>query len=99
MELFSDEIMADLLDDELATASLEGKNGRTRITRADTLRATSSSGTRSRTRRRASRGTCGVSASPLVPHKVPIYGYVYDVKTGRLNEVKTATEANKAAAP
>ena len=36
---------------------------------------------------------------PLVPPNVPIYGYVYDVKTGRLNEVKTATEAGKAAAP
>jgi hypothetical protein len=28
---------------------------------------------------------------------VPVYGYVYDVKTGRLNEVKTAIEAGKAA--
>jgi carbonic anhydrase len=27
---------------------------------------------------------------------VPIYGYIYDVKSGRLNEVKTATEAGKA---
>jgi carbonic anhydrase len=35
---------------------------------------------------------------PLVPHKLPIYGYVYDVKIGRLNEVKTVTEPGKAAA-
>jgi carbonic anhydrase len=35
---------------------------------------------------------------PLVPANVPIHGYVYDVKTGRLNEVKAATEAGKAAA-
>ena len=35
---------------------------------------------------------------PLVPSNVPIYGYVYDVKTGRLNEVKAATEAGKAKA-
>jgi carbonic anhydrase len=26
----------------------------------------------------------------------PVYGYVYDVRTGRLNEVKAATEAGKA---
>jgi carbonic anhydrase len=26
----------------------------------------------------------------------PIYGYVYDVKTGRLNEVAKATEAGRA---
>ena len=30
-----------------------------------------------------------------VPKDVPIYGYVYDVKTGRLVEVKEATEAGK----
>ena len=35
---------------------------------------------------------------PLVPSDVPSYGYVYDVKTGRLNEVKTATEVGRAAA-
>jgi carbonic anhydrase len=33
---------------------------------------------------------------PLVPTSIPIYGYIYDVKTGRLNEVKQATEAGKA---
>ena len=33
---------------------------------------------------------------PLVPSNVPIYGYIYDVRTGRLNEVKAATEAGKA---
>jgi carbonic anhydrase len=31
MELFSDEIMADLIEDDLATASSDGKSGRTRI--------------------------------------------------------------------
>ena len=35
---------------------------------------------------------------PLVPTNVPVYGYVYDVRTGRLDEVKTATEAGRAAA-
>jgi carbonic anhydrase len=29
---------------------------------------------------------------PLVPHEIPIYGYLYDVKTGRLNEVTEATQ-------
>jgi carbonic anhydrase len=33
---------------------------------------------------------------PLVPTRIPIYGFVYDVKTGRLNEVAEATEAGKA---
>jgi carbonic anhydrase len=34
---------------------------------------------------------------PLVPARIPIYGYVYDVKTGRLDEVPGAAEAGKAA--
>jgi len=32
---------------------------------------------------------------PLVPGDIPIYGYVYDVDTGRLIEVPAATEAGK----
>jgi carbonic anhydrase len=32
---------------------------------------------------------------PLVPRSIPIYGYVYDVKTGRLVEMPAATEAGK----
>jgi carbonic anhydrase len=33
---------------------------------------------------------------PLVPSSIPIYGYVYDVGTGRLEEVPEATEAGRA---
>ena len=32
---------------------------------------------------------------PLVPKRIPIYGYVYDVRTGRLVEVAAATAAGK----
>jgi carbonic anhydrase len=38
-----------------------------------------------------------IRSHPLVPATIPIYGYVYDVKTGRLNEVRAATEAGRAA--
>ena len=34
---------------------------------------------------------------PLVPGRIPIYGYVYDVRSGKLNEVGEATAAGKAA--
>ncbi len=34
-----------------------------------------------------------IRAHPLVPKGIPIYGYIYDVKTGKLNEVKEATKA------
>ena len=37
-----------------------------------------------------------IRAHPLVPAGVPIYGYIYDVKSGRLIEVSQATEAGKA---
>jgi carbonic anhydrase len=33
---------------------------------------------------------------PLVPAGIPVYGYIYDVTSGRLIEVPTATEAGKA---
>lgn len=34
---------------------------------------------------------------PLVPADIAIYGYIYDVKTGRLNEVPEAMKFGKAA--
>ena len=37
-----------------------------------------------------------IRTHPLVPGAIPIYGYIYDVKTGKLMEVKKATEAGEA---
>ena len=34
---------------------------------------------------------------PLVPKNIPVYGYLYDVRTGKLEEIKEATEIGKAA--
>ena len=34
---------------------------------------------------------------PLVPNDIPIYGYIYDVKSGKLMEVPEATTAGNAA--
>ncbi|MDH5591963.1 MAG: carbonic anhydrase [Gammaproteobacteria bacterium] len=34
--------------------------------------------------------------SPMVPAEIPIYGYIYDCKSGKLVEVPAATEAGKA---
>ncbi len=36
-----------------------------------------------------------IRSHPLVPADVPIYGYIYDVKSGRLIEVPAATKAGK----
>ncbi len=38
-----------------------------------------------------------IRAHPLVNPSVPVYGYVYDVKTGRLTEVKAATTLGRPA--
>lgn len=37
-----------------------------------------------------------IRTNPLVPKNIPIYGYIYDCKTGRLTEVEEATEIGKA---
>jgi carbonic anhydrase len=38
-----------------------------------------------------------IRSHPLVPARIPVYGYIYDVATGRLVEVPAATEAGAAA--
>ena len=97
MELFSDEVMADLLDDDLATASFDGKSWSNphhhgghaagHFIKWNTINDQESSVVQDVRR---------IREHPLVPSNVPIYGYIYDVKTGRLNQVKAATEAGKA---
>ena len=37
-----------------------------------------------------------IRSHPLVPRSIPIYGYVYDVKSGKLIEVEAATKAGAA---
>ena len=38
-----------------------------------------------------------IKQHPLVPKNIPVYGYIYEVKTGRLIEVPDATKAGLAA--
>ncbi len=37
-----------------------------------------------------------IRTHPLVPRSIPIYGYVYDVKSGKLLEIEEATKAGTA---
>ncbi|MBD2615128.1 MAG: carbonic anhydrase [Nostoc sp. GBBB01] len=37
-----------------------------------------------------------IRSHPLVPPEIPIYGYLYDVKTGELIEIPQATEVGRA---
>jgi carbonic anhydrase len=38
-----------------------------------------------------------IRTHPLVPSNIPIYGYIYDVSSGRLIEVAEASKVGQAA--
>ena len=97
MEFFDDERMRELLAQSLETAEL-GPDG---------FRDTGSGPGSTEARyidwltisdREASvvEDVARIRAHPLVPRGIPIYGYVYDVETGRLVEVPDATAAGRA---
>jgi carbonic anhydrase len=91
MEFFTDEVMRGLLRQSLDTAALgpEGFHdvgagpGSTEAEYIDWL-------TISDRERSVAEDVARIRAHPLVPNRIPIYGYVYDVKTGRLIEVPAA---------
>jgi carbonic anhydrase len=96
MELFADDVIADLLDDDLGTASFDGKSWSNphhkgghaagHFIKWHTIKNQESS---------VLQDVRHIREHPLVPTNVPIYGYIYDVRTGRLDQVKAATEAGK----
>lgn len=100
MELFCDEVMADLLDDSLSTAALDistlkwsnpqhgGGCAAGHFIKWHTIKNQEES---------VAQDVARIRSHPLVPKNVPIYGYIYDVKTGKLIEVPKATEIGKAA--
>jgi len=97
MEFFTDEVMRSLLADSLETAALDasgfhdiGKGpGSTEGDYIDWLTIKDQTASVTADVRR-------IRNHPLVPKRIPIYGYIYDVKTGRLVEIPEATEAGKA---
>ena len=96
MELFCDDVMAGLLDDNLATASFDGKNWSNPQhggggTAGHFIKWTPSAWQEESVIYDIRR----IREHPLVPGNIPIYGDVYDVKTGRLDEVAKATEAGR----
>lgn len=99
METFTNDIMADLLSSSLDTATVDANGwhdtgsgpgspeGRyiNWLTIADNAASVVEDVKR-------------IRAHPLVPGDVPVYGYIYDCKSGRLTEVPEATEAGRASA-
>ena len=95
MELFTNEIICNLLESSLDTATFDGEwkdHGTTPGSSAgkeiDFLTISDLAGS-------VVEDVEKIRNHPLVPPYIPIYGYIYDVKTGRLLEVSEATEAGK----
>jgi len=97
MEFFTSELMGDLLASSLETAQL-GANGFTDIGKGPG----SADGryinwlTISDQAAAVVEDVARIRNHSLVPGGIPIYGYVYDVRTGRLVEIPEATQVGKA---
>ncbi|HJQ12424.1 MAG TPA: carbonic anhydrase [Gemmatimonadaceae bacterium] len=97
MEFFTDDVIRGLLANSLETAALGekgfydvGKGPGSQeaqfidwLTISDAKQAVVDDVTR-------------IRSHPLVPKTIPVYGYIFDVKTGRLVEVEEATRAGRA---
>ena len=96
MEFFTDSVMRDLLGKSLETAELStdgfrdvGKGpGSSEAQYIDWL-------TIANAKQAVVDDVTRVRKHPLVPKSIPIYGFIYDVKTGKLVEVEEATQAGR----
>jgi carbonic anhydrase len=96
MEFFTDELMHTLLAQSLETAELgpDGFHdigtgpGSTEAKNIDWL-------TIADREQSVVEDVSRIRNHPLVPARIPIYGYIYDVRTGRLQEVPEATNAGR----
>ncbi len=96
METFTDDIMRDLLGSSLKTSSVDASGwhdccegpGSAEAKYIDwlTIKDQALSVTEDVIR---------IKSNTMVPDDIPVYGYIYDVKTGSLIEVPEATEAGK----
>lgn len=98
MELFTDDIISGLLEKSLETATIDASGWH------DVGQGPGSSAGRylkwhtfTNNARSVLEDVERIRNHPLVPRTIPIYGYIYDVRSGRLVEVPEATAAGKAA--
>ncbi len=85
MEFFTDDVMRGLLASSLETAAL-GPDGFHDVGAGPGSTETGS----------VVDDVTRIRNHPLVPGRIPIHGFVYDVRSGRLIEVPAATEAGRA---
>ena len=96
MEFFTNEVIRGLLAKSLETAALTGRVFRMLAKVRVRGLATPSTGTRSLTNDRRLSMTCSESALIAGAEVDPVYGYIYDVKSGKLIEIEEATAAGAA---
>ena len=97
MEFFTDDVMRGLLGQSLETAALGADGfydvgtgpGASEGKYIDWL-------TISNQEQSVLEDVTRIRAHPLVPARIPVYGYIYDVTSGRLIEVPAATKAGRA---
>jgi carbonic anhydrase len=97
MEFFTDEVIRGLLANSLETAALGEQGfydvgtgpGSAEAKYIDWL-------TISDQAQSVTEDVQRIKNHPLVPAGIPVYGYIYDVKTGRLVEIPSATQAGLA---
>jgi carbonic anhydrase len=96
MEFFTDAVMRDLLASSLETAAL-GPDGFTDIgTGPGSAEGASIDWlTISDAQQAVVDDVARIRNHPLVPGRIPIHGFLYDVRTGRLGEVPAASEAGR----
>ncbi|PWT71260.1 MAG: carbonic anhydrase [Proteobacteria bacterium] len=98
MQLFTDDVIAGLLEKSLDTAAIDDRGWRDvgtgpgsplgKYIKWHTIADLAGS---------VVDDVARIRAHPLVPKRIPVYGYIYDVKTGKLVEVADATKVGRAA--
>ncbi|MCW5623599.1 MAG: carbonic anhydrase [Burkholderiales bacterium] len=98
MELFTDDIIAGLLEKSLETATIDANGWRDvgqgpgspvgKYIKWHTISDLAGS---------VIDDVARIRSHPLVPQSIPIYGYIYDVRNGRLVEVPEATKIGRVA--
>jgi len=97
MELFTDDIIRGLLAKSLKTAAVDANGWRNVEESGGSDEAKFISFlTISNLAGSVTEDVKRIKGHPLVPKDIPVYGYIYDVKTGKLIEVPAATEAGRA---
>jgi carbonic anhydrase len=97
MTLFTDEIMRNMLAKSLATATVDEKGWRNVTEEGGSNEADNISFlTISNQEQSVIDDVKRIKNHALVPQNIPVYGYIYDVKSGKLIEVKEATQLGRA---